>query len=62
MSRSDDQRVQDTAEQSIRLPGELAGRKPDPQWWNAVIAPLGLNDRLFPSTVPTRPLTAPKSG
>ena len=35
-----------TAEQNIRLPLELAGRKPDPQWWDAVITSLGLNDRL----------------
>jgi putative ABC transport system ATP-binding protein len=35
-----------TAEQNIRLPLELAGRKPDPEWWDAVIASLGLSDRL----------------
>jgi putative ABC transport system ATP-binding protein len=35
-----------TAEQNIRLPLELAGRKPDPQWWDAVIASLGLASRL----------------
>jgi putative ABC transport system ATP-binding protein len=35
-----------TAEQNIRLPLELAGRKPDPEWWDAVIASLGLADRL----------------
>ena len=35
-----------TAEQNIRLPLELAGRKPDPLWWDAVITSLGLNDRL----------------
>jgi putative ABC transport system ATP-binding protein len=35
-----------TAEQNIRLPLELAGRKPDPGWWEAVIASLGLADRL----------------
>jgi putative ABC transport system ATP-binding protein len=27
-----------TAEQNIKLPVELAGRKPDPAWWDAVIA------------------------
>ncbi|HEX8008306.1 MAG TPA: ABC transporter ATP-binding protein [Trebonia sp.] len=35
-----------TAEQNIRLPLELAGRKPDPRWWDAVIASLGLTTRL----------------
>jgi len=35
-----------TAEQNIRLPLELAGRKPEPEWWDAVIASLGLADRL----------------
>jgi putative ABC transport system ATP-binding protein len=35
-----------TAEQNITLPLDLAGRKPDPGWWDAVIASLGLADRL----------------
>ena len=35
-----------TAEQNIKLPLELAGRKPDPAWWDAVIAALGLAGRL----------------
>jgi putative ABC transport system ATP-binding protein len=35
-----------TAEQNIRLPLELAGRTPDPDWWDRVIAHLGLADRL----------------
>ena len=35
-----------TAEQIIRLPLELAGRRPEPGWWNTVIASLGLADRL----------------
>jgi putative ABC transport system ATP-binding protein len=35
-----------TAEQNIRLPLELAGRKPDPEWWDAVIVSLSLADRL----------------
>jgi putative ABC transport system ATP-binding protein len=35
-----------TAEQNIQLPLELAGRKPDPGWWDTVIASLGLADRL----------------
>ena len=47
--------------QSIRLPLELAGSTPDPQW-NAVRAPSGLNGRLFPSTVPGHPLPVPKPG
>ena len=35
-----------TAEQNIRLPLELAGRRPDPGWWGEVIGTLGLADRL----------------
>jgi putative ABC transport system ATP-binding protein len=35
-----------TAEQNIRLPLELAGRKPDPQWWDTVITSTGIADRL----------------
>jgi putative ABC transport system ATP-binding protein len=35
-----------TAEQNIRLPLDLAGRKPDPGWWDTVITSLGLADRL----------------
>jgi len=35
-----------TAEQNILLPLELAGRKPDTAWWDAVIRQLGLADRL----------------
>jgi putative ABC transport system ATP-binding protein len=35
-----------TAEQNIRLPLELAGRKPDPDWWDLVITSLDLADRL----------------
>jgi putative ABC transport system ATP-binding protein len=35
-----------TAEQNIRLPLELAGRKPDPDWWDRVITSLDLTDRL----------------
>ncbi len=35
-----------TAEQNIRLPLELAGRKPDPDWWDRVITSLDLADRL----------------
>ena len=35
-----------TAEQNIRLPLELAGRKPDPAWWDRVITALELADRL----------------
>jgi putative ABC transport system ATP-binding protein len=35
-----------TAEQNIRLPLELAGRKPEPAWWDRVITSLDLADRL----------------
>ena len=35
-----------TAEQNIRLPLELAGRRPDPEWWDRVIARLNLAGRL----------------
>src|SRR5579875_749799 len=35
-----------TAEQNIRLPLDLAGRRPDPGWWEQVITSLGLEDRL----------------
>ena len=35
-----------TAEQNIRLPLELAGRQPDPRWFQEVVGVLGLGDRL----------------
>lgn len=35
-----------TAEQNMRLPLELAGRRPDPEWSKNVIGALGLGDRL----------------
>ncbi|HZP52935.1 ABC transporter ATP-binding protein [Actinocrinis sp.] len=35
-----------TAAQNIRLPLELAGRSPDPDWWDLVIGTLGIADRL----------------
>lgn len=35
-----------TAEENILLPLAIAGRKPDPQWWDAVIDAVGLADRL----------------
>ncbi len=35
-----------SAEQNIRLPLELSGRKPDPEWWDQVITSLDLSDRL----------------
>jgi putative ABC transport system ATP-binding protein len=35
-----------TAEQNIRLPLELAGRRADPAWWDTVITATGLADRL----------------
>jgi putative ABC transport system ATP-binding protein len=35
-----------TAEQNIRLPLDLAGRRQEPDWWDQVIGRLGLADRL----------------
>jgi putative ABC transport system ATP-binding protein len=35
-----------TAAQNIRLPLELAGRRPDREWFDHVVAALGLADRL----------------
>ena len=35
-----------TAEENIRLPLDLAGRQPDPSWWDGVIAAIALGDRL----------------
>ena len=35
-----------TAAENIRLPLDLAGRKPDPQWWDGIIAAVALADRL----------------
>jgi putative ABC transport system ATP-binding protein len=35
-----------TAEENIRLPLDLAGRRPDPVWWDGVVAAVGLADRL----------------
>jgi len=35
-----------SAEQNIRLPLELAGRRPDPCWFDEVVGVLGLGDRL----------------
>jgi putative ABC transport system ATP-binding protein len=35
-----------TAEQNIRLPLELAGRQPDPRWFQEVVDVLGIGDRL----------------
>ncbi|WP_245306535.1 ABC transporter ATP-binding protein [Acidipropionibacterium timonense] len=35
-----------TARENILLPLAIAGRKPDPQWWDAVIETVGLADRL----------------
>ena len=35
-----------TAEQNIRLPLDLAGRRPEPGWWDQVIGRLDLADRL----------------
>jgi putative ABC transport system ATP-binding protein len=35
-----------TAEENIRLPLSIAGRKPDPDWYRTVIDTVGLGDRL----------------
>jgi putative ABC transport system ATP-binding protein len=35
-----------SASQNIRLPMELAGKKPDPQWYRHVVHVLGIEDRL----------------
>jgi putative ABC transport system ATP-binding protein len=35
-----------TAEENILLPLEIAGRKPDPDWYRELIANVGLGDRL----------------
>jgi putative ABC transport system ATP-binding protein len=35
-----------TAGENIRLPLDIAGRKPDGQWWDIVIDTVGLRDRL----------------
>ena len=35
-----------TAEENILLPMSIAGRKPDPKWYDTIIATVGLGDRL----------------
>jgi putative ABC transport system ATP-binding protein len=35
-----------TAKENILLPLAIAGRKPDPEWFNTVITTVGLHDRL----------------
>ncbi|WP_067441766.1 ABC transporter ATP-binding protein [Nocardioides jensenii] len=35
-----------TAEENIKLPMAIAGRKPDPEWWDTVISTVDLGDRL----------------
>jgi len=35
-----------TAEQNIRLPLDLAGQRPEPDWWDQVISRLDLAGRL----------------
>jgi putative ABC transport system ATP-binding protein len=35
-----------SAAENIRLPLDIAGVKPDPQWWDVVIDTVGLRDRL----------------
>jgi putative ABC transport system ATP-binding protein len=35
-----------TAEENVRLPLEIAGREPDPDWYRELIAKVGLGERL----------------
>ena len=35
-----------TAAENIRLPLDIAGRDPDPAWWDEVVRAVGLADRL----------------
>jgi putative ABC transport system ATP-binding protein len=35
-----------TAQENILLPLSIAGRRPDPQWWDTVVSAVGLADRL----------------
>ncbi len=35
-----------TAEENIRLPLAIAGRRPDPQWWDLVVDAVDIRDRL----------------
>jgi putative ABC transport system ATP-binding protein len=35
-----------TAQENILLPLSIAGRRPDPEWWDVVIETVGLGDRL----------------
>jgi putative ABC transport system ATP-binding protein len=35
-----------TAEENIRLPLSIAGRRPDPEWFDTVVDAVGLRDRL----------------
>ena len=35
-----------SAAENIRLPLDIAGRRPDPRWWDTVIDTVGLRDRL----------------
>jgi putative ABC transport system ATP-binding protein len=35
-----------TAAENIKLPVAIAGRRPDPEWYDAVVATVGLGDRL----------------
>jgi putative ABC transport system ATP-binding protein len=37
-----------TAEENILLPQSLGGRSPDPEWFDRVVATVGLGDRLTP--------------
>ena len=35
-----------SAEENIALPLAIAGRRPDPQWWDLVVGAVGIGDRL----------------
>jgi putative ABC transport system ATP-binding protein len=49
-----------TAEQNIRLPLDLAGRRPEPDWWDDVIGRLDLAGRLGHRPSGRRGLIAPR--
>ena len=44
-----------TAEENIRCRCEIAGRKPDPAWFDRVVDTVGLRDRLEPPARPSCP-------
>ena len=44
-----------TAEENILLPLEIAGRKPDPDWYVELIAKVGLGERLHATAPASSP-------